>query len=314
MYQCQVRGKKGEGPGIEEAPKRLLNNKIKEINDDIVDEDTDLFLEEWQAKACKEMKRIDAHREDESVNYEESTISSKEEVTVIPSTLLENKEDDSILVTEVETARLLHLQRVFGSRHHVEKEVWHCLARCEAENGAMGLPTLQSSLPAQEGIFPLVPQSQLDPLVRVQRGLIKEQYHKAIQFKDSDFETRYEKRLHARSCVCGLKLETQNEKNTHLDRCQLFKDMWEALLHKFIHQQGIPRVRRLLSRLGAHRLCNEDMALCALAQCNGDIDTTVRKLAHYEYRLEIHRVTKIHDITALLFPNKMILQCAPTSA
>ena len=113
-------------------------------------------------------------------------------------------------------------------------------------------------------------------------------------------------------CVCGQVLETPQDDGTgeeassvydqHLRSCRVFRDTWEAAIRKLIQRYGAPRVQRLMTRVTTHDLGTDEMSLCALAESRGDVNAAVRKLAVYEYRREMYRITTIHNVHKFLAP------------
>lgn len=98
------------------------------------------------------------------------------------------------------------------------------------------------------------------------------------------------------TCMCGV----ENADETHLRQCRFFKDTWEAALRAFVASRGSPQVRRLVTKVTAHQLCDDPVALCSLVESKGDVGESVRKLADSTYLRDMTLVTDLHDVASFV--------------
>lgn len=102
-------------------------------------------------------------------------------------------------------------------------------------------------------------------------------------------------------CICGSEVDP-NELDNHLGKCRIFRDTWEAAIRHFVSKRGASHVRRMITKVSAHRLSDDTMSLCALVESKGEVDECVRKLGDYAYRIEMRRVTEMFEFANFLQP------------
>mmetsp|Transcript_5552 Transcript_5552/g.7662 ORF Transcript_5552/g.7662 Transcript_5552/m.7662 type:complete len:1154 (-) Transcript_5552:179-3640(-) len=81
--------------------------------------------------------------------------------------------------------------------------------------------------------------------------------------------------LHA--CKCGNKIPL-NERTTHLKQCEAFRQTWTSLLARVIKSHGPSKLTEKLKVIRSETLVAPDVALCALAECQGDPRMAIQKL------------------------------------
>lgn len=226
--------------------------------DDVAAAGLAAFIESSQSLAARSLAR---HDDDDEQTTE--VVSSAVETASRPTTTVVDEPPSCVVARLVDENRR-HLARAMTSSPEV------------IEPGLMGLPD-SASLRLDQARFGLVSTGwQPPPSAAIARGDLDGEWSVALVF----------------TCMCGV----ENADETHLRECRFFKDTWEAALRAFVASRGSPQVRRLVTKVTAHRLCDDPVALCSLVESKGDVGESVRKLANSAYRRDMKLVTDLHDV------------------
>lgn len=276
------------------APKAMLEDNADG------NEVLEVFLEKIQRAAVKEhasSNNDDEPPKDESSCEMESVDSS---MSCKPPQLVDNQNRnsscDQFLAMRIAAERAMQLEHVTQSPQHMGVENVGLV-------GESSSPTILAFPTKADVRYSVARGTCLEFAAAVQNlSDVRQRQPDPIKWSELPRCLSVEfQETNAVGCICGNEV-SPNKLDDHLRKCRVFRDTWEAAIRHFISRRGVSHVRRLITKVSAHRLSDDTMSMCALVESKGEVDESVRKLGDYEYRKEMRRVTELFEFTQFLQP------------
>jgi len=87
-------------------------------------------------------------------------------------------------------------------------------------------------------------------------------------------------------CQCGEVVQI-SLRSSHLRTCRAYRDCWEGVLERLVESHSKRDLEKRISAILASGVCTAEEALCALAECGGNVDQAIAKLSNSFYKAEM---------------------------